>query len=299
MAYLKISEGCDHVCTFCAIPGFRGRFRSRTINDLVNESRRLAEQGVKELVIVSQDTMAYGKDLGIPNGITKLLRELARIDGFEWVRFLYCYPNMVTDELVRLVAEEERLCKYFDIPYQHASRAVLDRMLRGGNRGIYERQVEGIRKLMPDAGIRTSFIVGFPGETEEDFSEVLQFVRNVQFDNVGVFLYSDEEGTGAFSLDNKIPRRTATRRRNQLMKEQSQISTQKLRGVVGRTARVLLEGRSGESDLLLQGRMQTQAPDIDGHVLINDAGDREPAVGGFYNVEITDSLEYDLIGRLV
>src|SRR5436190_5585123 len=201
MAYLKISEGCDHVCTFCAIPGFRGRFRSRTVADLAAESRRLAEQGVRELVIVSQDTMAYRKDLGMTNGITTLLRELVKIDGLKWVRFLYCYPNMVSDELVRLVSEEERLCKYFDIPYQHASRPVLDRMKRGGNRDIYERQVENIRRLMPDVGLRTSFIAGFPGETEEDFNEVLTFVKNVEFDNVGVFLYSDEDGTGALELD--------------------------------------------------------------------------------------------------
>src|SRR5437016_1537391 len=225
MAYLKISEGCDHVCTFCAIPSFRGRFRSRTVADLAAESRRLAEQGVRELVIVSQDTMAYGKDIGLPNGITTLLGELVKIDGLKWVRFLYCYPNMVSDDLVRLVAEEERLCKYFDIPYQHASRSVLERMKRGGNRGIYERQIESIRKLMPDAGLRTSFIAGFPGESEEDFHEVLTFIGNVRFDNVGVFLYSDEEGTGAFDLDGKVQRRVATRRRNQLMKEQAGIST--------------------------------------------------------------------------
>src|SRR5437867_7591374 len=186
MAYLKISEGCDHVCTFCAIPSFRGRFRSRSITDLVAESRRLAEQGVRELVIVSQDTMAYGKDLGLPNGITTLLRELVKVDGLKWVRFLYCYPNMVSEEFIRLVSEEEHLCKYFDIPYQHASRSVLDRMKRGGNREIYERQIEGIRKLMPDVGLRTSFIVGFPGEAEPDFNEVLAFTKNVQFDNVGV-----------------------------------------------------------------------------------------------------------------
>src|SRR5882672_7230667 len=197
MAYLKISEGCDHVCTFCAIPGFRGRFRSRSLDDLVAESRRLAEQGVRELVIVSQDTMAYGKDIGLADGITTLLRELVKIDGLKWVRFLYCYPNMVSEELVQLVAEEERLCKYFDIPYQHASRSVLDRMKRGGHREIYERQIENIRKVMPDAGLRTSFIVGFPGETESEYNEVLSFMKNVQFDNVGVFLYSDEEGTGA------------------------------------------------------------------------------------------------------
>jgi ribosomal protein S12 methylthiotransferase len=299
LAYLKISEGCDHVCTFCAIPSFRGRFRSRTVADLVAESRRLAEQGVRELVIVSQDTMAYGKDLGQANGITTLLRELARIDGLKWVRFLYCYPNMVSDELVRLVAEEERLCKYFDIPYQHASRPVLDRMKRGGNRDIYERQIDGIRKLMPGAGIRTSFIVGFPGESDSDFGEVLTFMKNVQFDNVGVFLYSDEEGTGAFDLDGKIARSTATRRRNRLMKEQARISTQRLRGMVGRGVEVLLEGRSDESDLLLQGRMETQAPDIDGRVLINDTGDREVNPGDFYRVEITESLDYDLIGKIV
>src|SRR2546421_6405431 len=175
-AYLKISEGCDHVCTFCAIPSFRGRFRSRTIADLVAESQRLAAQGVRELVIVSQDTMAYGKDIGLLNGITTLLRELTKVDGLKWVRFLYCYPNMVSDELVRLVSEEERLCKYLDIPYQHASRTVLERMKRGGHRGIYEQQVESIRKLMPDAGLRASFIFGFPGETEKEFEEVLTFI---------------------------------------------------------------------------------------------------------------------------
>jgi ribosomal protein S12 methylthiotransferase len=299
MAYLKISEGCDHVCTFCAIPGFRGRFRSRTLPDLTAESRRLAEQGVRELVIVSQDTMAYGKDLGLPNGITALLRELIKVDGLKWVRFLYCYPNMVSEELVRLVAEEERLCNYFDIPYQHASRAVLERMKRGGHREIYERQLEGIRKILPEAGIRTSFIVGFPGETEQDFREVLTFTRNAQFDNVGVFLYSDEEGTGAYDLDGKVKRAAATRRRSTLMKEQSKISKKRLSRMVGRTFEVLLEARSDESDLLLQGRMETQAPEIDGHVLINDTSDREVAFGTFYDVEITDSLEYDLIGKII
>src|SRR5215467_3555512 len=299
MAYLKISEGCDHVCTFCAIPGFRGRFRSRTLQDLVAESRRLAERGVRELVIVSQDTMAYGRDIGLTGGITTLLRQLTKIDGLKWVRFLYCYPNMVSEELVRLVSEEERLCKYFDIPYQHASRSVLERMKRGGHREIYERQIAGIRKIMPDAGLRTSFIVGFPGESDQDFREVFTLMQNVRFDNVGVFLYSDEEGTGAFDLDAKIPRTTATRRRNALMKEQSRISKKKLTSMVGRTVQVLLDGRSDESDLLLQGRMQTQAPEIDGHVLINDTGDKQVTAGQFYNVEITDSLEYDLIGRVI
>jgi ribosomal protein S12 methylthiotransferase len=299
MAYLKVSEGCDHVCTFCAIPGFRGRFRSRPIPDLVAESRRLAEQGVRELIIVSQDTMAYGKDLGLTNGIAALLRALVKIDGLKWVRFLYCYPNMVSDELVRLVAEEPRLCKYFDIPFQHASRSVLERMKRGGHREIYERQIEAIRKLMPEVGLRTSFIVGFPGESQSDFQEILAFSKNVCFDNVGVFLYSDEEGTDAFDLDQKVSRSTAIRRRNALMKEQAKISENRLRRMIGRTVEVLLEGESDESDLLLQGRMETQAPEIDGHVLINDAGERQLTAGQFYDVEITDSLEYDLIGRVI
>jgi ribosomal protein S12 methylthiotransferase len=299
MAYVKISEGCDHVCTFCAIPGFRGRFRSRSLKDLVAEAYRLADQGVREIVLVSQDTMAYGKDIGITDGITTLLRQLAQVDGLKWVRFLYCYPNTVTENLVRLVAEEDRLCKYFDIPYQHASKNVLDRMRRGGSRDIYERQIESIRKWNPDAGLRTSFITGFPGESEDDFREILTFMRNAAFDNVGVFVYSDEEGTGAFDLDSKVPRRTAVRRRNQVMKAQAAISKAKLRKMVGRRVEVLLEGASDESELLLKGRMETQAPDIDGHVLINDAGDEPVRSGEFYQVEITESMEYDLIGRIV
>jgi ribosomal protein S12 methylthiotransferase len=299
MAYLKISEGCDHVCTFCAIPGFRGRFRSRSMKDLVDETKRLADQGVREVILVSQDTMAYGKDIGMADGITALLRQLARVDGLKWVRFLYCYPNTVTENLVRLVSEEERLCKYFDIPYQHASKSVLDRMKRGGSRDVYERQIENIRKWNPEAGLRTSFITGFPGESEDDFKEVLTFMRNAAFDNVGVFLYSDEEGTGAFDLDGKVPRRTAVRRRNQVMKAQAGISKRKLRGMVGRRVEVLLEGASDESELLLKGRMETQAPDIDGHVLINDTGEEPVRNGEFYQVEITESMDYDLIGRIV
>jgi ribosomal protein S12 methylthiotransferase len=299
MAYLKVSEGCDHVCTFCAIPSFRGRFRSRPIADLVAESQRLADQGVRELIIVSQDTMAYGKDLGLTNGIAALLRSLLKIGGLKWIRFLYCYPNMVSDELVRLVAEEQRLCKYFDIPFQHASRHILERMKRGGHRETYERQIEGIRKAMPEVGLRTSFIVGFPGETQSDFQEILTFSKNVGFDNVGVFLYSDEEGTGAFDLDQKVSRTIAVRRRNALMKEQAKISKARLRRMIGRTVEILLEGESDESDLLLQGRMESQAPEIDGHVLINDAGERQLSAGQFYDVEITDSLEYDLIGRVI
>jgi ribosomal protein S12 methylthiotransferase len=211
---------------------------------------------------------------------------------------LYCYPHSISNDLIRLVAEEAKLCKYFDIPYQHASRSVLDRMKRGGHRELYERQIDGIRRVIPDAGLRTSFIVGFPGETDEDFNEVAQFASNVGFDNVGVFLYSDEEGTEAFDLDSKVPRRTAIRRRNQLMKQQAKISKARLKSMIGRRVEVLLEGVSDESELLLKGRMETQAPDIDGHVLINDTGDIQPRAGEFYPVEITESLEYDVIGRV-
>jgi ribosomal protein S12 methylthiotransferase len=299
MAYLKISEGCDHTCAFCAIPGFRGRFRSRSIRDLVAESATLAERGVRELILVSQDTMAFGKDLGIENGLTVLLRELLRVEGLKWIRLLYCYPNTVTADFVELVSGEERICNYFDIPYQHASRRILERMRRGGNREIFEKQIEGIRRLNPAAGFRTSFITGFPGETDDDFREVLTMVDNVGFDNVGVFLYSDEEGTAAFDLDAKVNRKTASRRRDMLMKRQSQISKRKLQSMIGRRVRVLLEGASDETDLLLKGRMETQAPDIDGQVLINDTGDVAVRSGEFYTVEISESLQYDLIGRIV
>jgi ribosomal protein S12 methylthiotransferase len=299
MAYLKISEGCDHTCTFCAIPSFRGSFRSRRIEDLVAEAERLAMGGVRELVIVSQDTLAYGKDLDGPEGCIELLEELLKVNGLRWIRLLYCYPNLLSKSLVRLIAEQDRLCNYFDIPFQHASAPVLERMRRGGNRKGFEKQVKGIREIAPGAGLRTSFIVGFPGETKADFDELVGFVETVKFDNLGVFLYSDEEGTDAFGLDGKISREVAEERRNILMSKQEQISGGTLGNMVGRRLRVLLDGFSGETDLLLEGRLETQAPDIDGHVLINDAGELEPVAGNFYTVEITESLNYDLIGRIV
>ncbi len=299
MAYLKISEGCDHTCAFCAIPGFRGAFRSRPLDDLVSEARRLADGGVQELVIVSQDTLAYGKDLGMQRGTLSLLRRLLEIDELAWIRLLYCYPNLLSDDLVHLIAGEDRLCSYFDIPFQHASPRILERMRRGGSRGVFERQLQRIRDFVPGAGIRTSFIVGFPGETDSDFKELMQFVANVGFDNLGVFLYSDEEGTAAFDLDGKVARSQAEERRDVLMSEQSRISAKNLRSLVGQRFPVLLDGFSSETDLLLEGRLETQAPEIDGHVLINDASDTEPRTGSFYDVEITESLEYDLIGRIV
>jgi ribosomal protein S12 methylthiotransferase len=300
MAYLKIAEGCDHVCTFCAIPGFRGRFRSRTVDDLTSESERLASDGARELIIVSQDTLAYGKDLGLGGtGIEKLLDGLLGVQTVDWIRLLYCYPNLLSDRLIKRIANEERICSYFDIPYQHASPQVLERMARGGGRATFERQVERIREIVPEAGIRTSFIVGFPGETDDDFDELMRFVECAKFDNLGVFLYSDEEGTPAFDLTGKVDREVAETRRNQLMSLQADIVRERLPDMVGRQIPVLLEGLSSESDLLLQGRTEIQAPEIDGVVLINDAGEFEPVSGQFYLTEITECLEYDLVGRIV
>ncbi len=299
MAYLKISEGCDHTCAFCAIPSFRGRFRSRSVADLLQEAERLADGGVREIVIVSQDTLAYGKDLGMTHGILHLLEGLLSVDGLAWIRLLYCYPNLLSEPIIRLIGSEKRLCNYFDIPYQHASPRVLERMRRGGGRAVFEQQVEQIRNLVPGAGLRTSFIVGFPGETESDFRELLQFVDSVRFDNLGVFIYSDEEGTFAEDLDCRVPRNLAVERRNVLMEKQSGISQNDLQRLIGRQAPVLLEGISSESDLLLEGRMETQAPEIDGKVLINDTAEEQPENGRFYLTEITDSMEYDLLGRII
>ena len=299
MAYLKISEGCDHTCAFCAIPSFRGAFRSRRMEHLVAEAERLAADGVRELVIVSQDTLAYGKDLGRPEGTIELLGELLKVGDLDWIRLLYCYPNLLSDKLIRFVAEQERLCSYFDVPFQHASARILERMRRGGSRKAFEDQVARIRDIVPGAGLRSSFIVGFPGETDDDFDDLVGFAETVGFDNLGVFLYSDEEGTAAFGLDSKVSREIAEERRDILMSKQEQISRRALTDMVGRRVRVLLDGLSSETDLLLEGRLETQSPDIDGHVLINDAGEIEPVTGSFYTVEITESLEYDLVGRLV
>ncbi len=300
MAYLKISEGCDHTCAFCAIPGFRGRFRSRPLGDLVDEAGRLAAGGARELVIVSQDTLAYGGDIGLGRGgLERLLDGLLEIEGLDWIRLLYCYPNLLSDALVDRIAGEPRLCSYFDVPYQHASPRVLERMRRGGGGAAFERQIEGIRRRVPDAGLRTSFIVGFPGETDADFDDLERFVERARFDNLGVFLYSDEEGTAAFDLEPKVPHEVAEARRERVMNLQAGIVGEKLDARVGRTMPVLLDGVSRESDWLLEGRLETQAPEIDGRVVINDAGEEPPAAGRFYMVEAESRLDYDLVGRIV
>ncbi len=299
-AFIKIAEGCDRPCAFCFIPQMRGHFRSRRFGSIIAEAHQLAEEGVKELILVAQDSSRYGEDLGKQDALARLLRELSHVDGIEWVRVMYTYPTHISDAFLDVLAEEPKAVKYLDMPLQHASQNVLKLMKRGGNRESLERLIEGVRKRVPGIAVRTTFISGFPGETEEDFEELMGFIRSVEFDRVGVFTYSDEEGTPAFDLPEKVPHRTATRRRNSLMKEQARISRRKNRARVGEVVPVLFEGESKESELLWQGRMETQAPDIDGCVLINDVPDGiSPAIGEFVEVQISEAHEYDLIGRII
>jgi ribosomal protein S12 methylthiotransferase len=299
-SYVKIAEGCDHTCAFCIIPKLRGVFRSRSPESIIREVEMLAAQGVKEFVLISQDTTTYGSDLALKDGLARLVASIADVKGVEWVRFLYCYPTAITDELLRVMAERPNVCKYFDIPLQHASRRVLQRMKRGGTRASYERLIERIRERVPGVAVRTTFIVGFPGEREEDFEELVDFVRAVEFDRVGVFTYSDEENSAAVELDEKVDQQVARKRERRLMKEQARISRRKNRKLVGQRVKVLLEGKSKESDLLLEGRMETQAPEIDGSILINDAPEgADVRPGEFVTVEITEAHEHDLIGSIV
>jgi ribosomal protein S12 methylthiotransferase len=249
---------------------------------------------------VAQDSSRYGEDLGKQDALAQLLRELSHTKGIEWVRVMYTYPTHISDAFLDVLASEPKAVKYLDMPLQHASRNVLKLMKRGGSRSSLERLIDRVRRRVPGIAVRTTFITGFPGETAADFSELMTFVKNVEFDRVGVFAYSDEEGTPAFELDQKVHPRVARQRRAQLMKEQSRISKRRNRARVGETVRVLFEGEAQESELLWQGRMETQAPDIDGCVLINDAPDGlVPRSGDFVNVLITEAHEYDLIGKIV
>jgi ribosomal protein S12 methylthiotransferase len=299
-AFIKIAEGCDRPCAFCFIPQMRGHFRSRRFGSIIAEAQQLAEEGVKELILVAQDSSRYGEDLGKDDALAHLLRELSHTHGIEWVRVMYTYPTHISDAFLDVLAEEPKAVKYLDMPLQHASQSVLRRMKRGGNRAALERLIQRVRDRVPGIAVRTTFITGFPGETDRDFEELLTFVRNVEFDRVGVFAYSDEEGTPAYDLPNKVDPKIAKQRRSRLMKEQSRISRRNNKARIGDTVRVLFEGDSSESDLLWQGRMETQAPDIDGCVLINDApSDCDVRSGDFVNVLITDAQEYDLVGRIV
>ncbi|MET0626596.1 MAG: 30S ribosomal protein S12 methylthiotransferase RimO [Pyrinomonadaceae bacterium] len=299
-AYVKIAEGCDRPCAFCFIPQMRGHFRSRRFGSVVAEAKQLAEAGVKELILVAQDSSRYGEDLGERDALAHLMRELCRLDGVEWVRVMYTYPTHISDAFLDVLATEPKAVKYLDMPLQHASQNVLRLMKRGGNRESLERLIARVRERVPGIAVRTTFIAGFPGETEEDFEELLAFVKTVEFDRVGVFTYSDEEGTPAFDLPDKVDPKIARRRRDKVMRAQSRVSLKRNRARVGQTVRVLFEGASEETDLLWQGRTETQAPEIDGCVLINDAPEGfEPEPGRFVNVEITEAQEYDLVGRIV
>jgi ribosomal protein S12 methylthiotransferase len=299
-SYIKISEGCEHPCTFCIIPKLRGDFRSRRIGSIIKEAETLAQQGVKELVLIAQDSTWYGQDLGIKDGLATLLKSLARVEGIEWIRFLYSYPSRLSNAVLDVMAQEPKLCNYVDIPLQHASTKMLKAMKRPGNREFVEKLVMRMRERVPSITIRTTFIVGFPGETEEDFQELMDFCKQMEFDNLGVFTYSDEEGTPAYEMANKVPLKVAQTRQRKLMKQQAQISRRRNKKMVGKQVKVLFEGESKESDLLWQGRMQSQAPEIDGCILINDAPENfsvEP--GSFVTVEITEAHDYDLIGRII
>src|SRR6202171_2723518 len=270
-AFIKIAEGCDRPCAFCFIPQMRGHFRSRRFGSIVAEAQQLAEEGVKELILVAQDSSRYGEDLGKSDALAHLLRELSHTEGIEWVRVMYTYPTHISDPFLDVLAEEPKAVKYLDMPLQHASQHVLKLVQRGGNRESLERLIPRVRAQRPGIAVRTTFITGFPGETEADFEELLEFVRNAAFDRVGVFTYSDEEGTPAYDLPNKVDPKIAKQRRARLMKAQATIARRKHKAMGGETVQVLFEGESKESELLWQGRLETQAPDVDGCVLISDA----------------------------
>jgi ribosomal protein S12 methylthiotransferase len=299
-AFIKIAEGCDRPCAFCFIPQMRGHFRSRRFGSIVAEAQQLAEENVKELILVAQDSSRYGEDLGKQDALAHLLRELSHTNGIEWVRVMYTYPTHISDAFLDVLAEEPKAVKYLDMPLQHASQNVLKLMKRGGNRASLERLIARVRERVPQIAVRTTFITGFPGETEEDFNELMTFVKNAEFDRVGVFTYSDEEGTPAFNLPQKVDPKVAKRRRDALMKEQSKIAKRKHKSMAGQTVRVMFEGESNESELLWQGRLETQAPDIDGCVLINDAPEGfVPQAGELVDVLIEEAHEYDLVGRIL
>ncbi len=296
-AYLKVAEGCNNPCTFCAIPLWRGRFRSRTIESLVEEARRLEEAGIAELNLIAQDTTRYGEDLGMRrHGLVRLVEALLRETSIPWIRFLYAYPTTLDENLLRLMGAEERFCSYLDMPLQHSHGEILAAMRRGGDAGRYLRLLERARELAPDVFLRSTFIVGFPGETEEHFRNLLAFVEQARFDHLGAFAYSPEEGTPGADLPGRVPKNTQRRRLRQLLEAQRPIALAQRQRLVGRRMAVLVEGVCEESEHLLQGRHAGQAPQIDGRVLINDGA--APA-GALVEVEITEAFADDLVGHIL
>jgi ribosomal protein S12 methylthiotransferase len=299
-AYIKIAEGCDHPCSFCIIPQLRGKFRSRRFESVVAEAERLAQNGVREITLIGQDTTCYGEDLGLKEGLALLLERLALIEELRWVRFLYAYPNRITKRLLEAIAGYEKICSYMDVPLQHASAGVLKRMRRGGGSRVFLRSIEKMRRMVPGLTLRTSFIVGFPGETEGDFEELCEFVRAAEFDWLGVFGYSDEDGAASHALGGKLPPAEIERRRRKLMQIQKQISRRRKKALVGRSFDLLLEGPSAETDLLWEGRSEMHAPEIDGKVFVNDFGAHSDVrAGQFYRCEVAEGHDYDLVVKLV
>jgi ribosomal protein S12 methylthiotransferase len=299
-AYLKIAEGCDHPCSFCIIPQLRGKFRSRHFESVIAEARRLAANGVRELTLIGQDTTCYGEDFGMKDGLALLLDRLAEIEELQWIRFLYAYPNKITGRLLETIAAHEKICSYIDVPLQHASASALKRMKRGAGADIFLASLEKMRRTIPNLTLRTSFIVGFPGESDCEFAELCDFVKVAEFDWMGVFGYSDEEGAQAFGLADKLATDEIERRRKRLMRVQQSISRRKKKQLIGRKFDLLVEGASEETELLWEGRTEMHAPEIDGKVFINDFGPHESLTPGeFYRCEITEAHDYDVVARII
>jgi ribosomal protein S12 methylthiotransferase len=301
-AYIKVAEGCDHPCTFCIIPQLRGAFRSRRFESVVREAEKLAAAGTREITLIGQDTTSYGEDLGLRDGLAQLLEKLSEIDGLQWVRFLYAYPNRVTQRLLDTIGARPRLAKYIDMPLQHASRNVLARMKRGSHGDAFLKLLERMRVAIPGVAIRTSFIVGFPGETDTDFEELCSFVHAAKLDWMGVFEYSDVDNAASFPLDGKVDPETISDRRNRLMAIQNKISREKLRRFRGETHTALVEGASKDNPLVWEARLEGMAPDIDGKLYLTDivvSSSEAAAAGDVVRVEIEKTDAYDLIGRVV
>jgi len=296
-AYVKIGEGCDYKCAFCIIPTLRGKYRSRSIESVVREAESLAAQGVKELLLISQDTSFYGIDRGERGALARLLRALDRVDGLEWIRMLYLYPTTIGDDVLEAMAESPKVCNYIDLPLQHASDAVLKRMKRPGTRATYEKLLDRIRRRVPGATLRTTFIVGFPGETDADFADLESFVGGIGFDHVGVFTYSHEEGTSAHQLVDDVPARTKRQRQSRLMGLQKRIVRRAQRGRVGQEVRLVVDGPASEHELVLRARLEGQAPEIDPCVYLTDCDPSLLTTGEFIQAEIVGSRDYDLVAR--
>ena len=296
-AYIKVAEGCDYTCSFCVIPRLRGRYRSRPADSIVREAQWLVDRGVREVILVSQDTTFFGVDRGEHGALPRLLARLNAIDGLTWIRLLYLYPTTVTDETLAAIADCEKVCRYVDLPLQHVARRVLRQMRRPGGRAAYERLINTIRHLVPGVALRTTFIVGFPGETAEEFDELQSFVRGARFDHLGVFTYSHEQGTPAGELEDNVPRRTKLARQRALMRLQERLVSRANRARVGERVTVLVDGPSPESPLVIRGRLEGQAPEIDSVVYLTEADPSAYSAGDLVEATVLATRGYDLVAR--